>query len=105
MSHVGQLLHGFREVQKAPLGLLGLALPLRGLITVQHHFFQLFQACNGCKVIVCDGELDALEAQHLRASNVMVTLYRSLRVVMPHLAYAWLDGRSKLMCSQTFLNI
>ena len=72
MSHVGQLLHGFREVQKAPLGLLGLALPLRGLITVEHHFFQLFQACNGCKVSVCDGELDALETQHLRASNVIV---------------------------------
>ena len=34
MSHVSQLLHGFREMQQSPLGLISLALPLWGLITV-----------------------------------------------------------------------
>ena len=65
MSHVSQLLHGFREVQQAPLGLIGLALPLWRLVTVQHNFLQLFQLGNGIKVSVGDCELDALQAQHL----------------------------------------
>lgn len=66
VGHVGQLLHGFREVQQPPLGLLGLALPFWGLVTVQHNLLQLLQAGNGCKVIVGDGELDALQAQDLQ---------------------------------------
>ena len=37
MSHVGELLHGLRVVQQPPLSFIGLALPLRGLITVQHN--------------------------------------------------------------------
>lgn len=41
MSHVSQLLHGFREVQQPPLGLLRLPLALRRLITIQHNLLQL----------------------------------------------------------------
>lgn len=65
MSHVGQLLHGFREVQQPPLGLIGLALPLWRLVTIQHDFLQLFKLGDSIKVPVGDGELDALQAQHL----------------------------------------
>ena len=60
MSHVGQLLHGFREVQQPPLGLIGLALALRGLVAVQHYFLQLLQPSNGVKISISDCELDAL---------------------------------------------
>lgn len=69
MSHVGELLHGLRVVQQPPLSFIGLTLPLRGLITVQHNLLQFLQPCYGVKVLICDGELYALQAQHLQSPN------------------------------------
>lgn len=37
VCHVGELLHGLRVVQQPPFSFIGLALPLGGLITVQHN--------------------------------------------------------------------
>ncbi len=66
MGHVGELLHGLRVVQQPPLSFIGLALPLGGLITVQHNLLQFLQPCYGVKVLICDGKLDALQTQHLQ---------------------------------------
>ena len=103
MCHVGQLLHGFREVQKAPLGLLRLALPLGGLVTVQHHFLQLLKACNGCKVTVCDGELDALQAQNLQVRELCMDSHQSSTEHRGSCGCLCMAGCSQLICRYTLI--